>query len=150
LSGIWESVELLCQHGADLGIPSFLDRLTCLQWLFIFPADLVDRALIALINSGGNTNAKSTNMLNPPNCHFLFPLPTGTPLHFAVHVPNLSATTAPLRRGARTVIRDVRDPHISDQNVRVTNIYGSAESGEISVPNRPPLGFNAADLAAAM
>jgi hypothetical protein len=62
----------------------------------------------------------------------------------------LPATKALLRRGAQTIIRDGHDPYISDKNVRVMNVHGSAKSGEVSVPDRPPLGFNVVDLAAAM
>jgi hypothetical protein len=111
--------------------------------------DLVDRAFIAPINSGGDINAKSTNLVNPPNCHFPFSLPTGTPLHFAVHAPSLSAATKS-PRGARAIIRNGRGSYIPGKSVRATSVYESAESGQISVPNRPPLGFNTVDLAAVM
>ncbi|KAF2633096.1 kinase-like protein [Macroventuria anomochaeta] len=150
LIGSWESVELLCQHGANAAIPSFLNGLTCLHWLFNFSAACIDKALTALAESGGNVNALSMPVPNIVDCHFPFNWPAGTPLHFAVHAANFVAIKALLRRGARATIRDGRDPYLSDENVRQMHVHGSAESGESSVPDRPPLGFNAIDLAAAM
>ncbi|ORY07687.1 hypothetical protein BCR34DRAFT_666300 [Clohesyomyces aquaticus] len=150
LTGSWECVELLCQRGANAAIPSFLNGVRCLHWLFNFSADCINKALTALEESHGDINALCMPAPNIGDCHFPFSWPAGTPLHFAVHAGNLAAIKALLQRGARATIRDGRDPYLSDENVRQMHVHGSAESGESSVPDRPPLGFNAIDLAAAM
>jgi len=150
LTGCWKTVKLLCQHGADSAIPSFLNGLTCLHWLFNFPSTHIDTVLTTLEDSGGDVNALITPIPNIVDYHFPFSWPAGTPLHFAVHAGNLVAITALLKRGARATIRDGRDPYLSDENVRQMHVHGDTAVGETSVPDEPPLGFNAIDLAAVM
>ena len=152
LTGCEESLFLLCQCGADASLPSFLNRLTCLHWLFNFPSNQIDRVLSLLLRSGAEINA----VANPhpssviADHHFPFRWPLGTPLHFAVHTHNYTAVGALMSHGADASIRDIRDPYLTDTNVRQMHVHGTAETGESSQPDHIPLGFTPVDLAAAL
>ena len=152
LAGCWQTVNLLCSHGADASIPSFLNGLTCLHWLFNFRHDRIDEVAKTLVRSGANINATAHS--DPTSAlvdyHFPFQWPLGTPLHSAVHARSHAAVKALISCGADASIRDIRDPYVTDLNVRQMHVHGTAETGESSRPVRKPLGFTPIDLAAAL
>jgi ankyrin repeat protein len=152
LAGCWQTVSLLCNHGADASKPSRLNGLTCLHWLFNFRHDCVDEVAKTLIRSGANVDA--TTHPDPTaaliDYHFPFQWPLGTPLHSAVHARSHAAIKALISCGADASIRDIRDPYVTDLNVRQMHVHGTAETGESSRPDRTPLGFTPMDLAVAL
>ena len=152
LTGCEELLFLLCQCGADASLPSSLNRLTCLHWLFNFPSNRIDRVLSLLLRSGADINAVANSYPLPAiaDHHFPFRWPLGTPLHFAVHTHNHTAVGTLMSHGADASIRDIRDPHLTDDNVREMHVHGTAETGESSQPDHIPLGFTPVDLAAAL
>jgi ankyrin repeat protein len=152
LTGCWQTVSLLYHHGAKASIPSHLNGLTCLHWLFNFPHGRIDEVAKTLVRSGANVNATAHS--NPTEAlidyHFPFQWPLGTPLHSAVHTRNRAAVRALMSRGADASIRDIRDPYVIDLNVRQMHVHGMTETGESSRPDHTPLGFTPVDLAAAL
>lgn len=152
LTGCEGSLFLLCQCGADASLPSSLNRLTCLHWLFNFPSNQIDRVLSLLLRSGADINAVADSYPSSviADHHFPFRWPLGTPLHFAVHTHNYMAIGALMSHGADANIRDIRDPYLTDINVRQMHVHGTAETGESSQPDHIPLGFTPVDLAAAL
>jgi ankyrin repeat protein len=152
LAGCWQTVSLLCDHGANAFIPSDLNGLTCLHWLFNFPHERIDEVAKTLLRSGANVNATTDSDPTAAliDYHFPFQWPLGTPLHSAVHARNHAAVRALISYGADASIRDVRDPYLTDLNVRQMHIHGTTETGETSRPNHVPLGFTPVDLAAAL
>lgn len=152
LTGCEESLFLLCQCGADASLPSSLNKLTCLHWLFNFPSNQIDRVLSILLRSGADINAVANSHPSSVISDHQFPFrwPLGTPLHFAVHTHNHTAVGALMSHGADASIRDIRDPYLTDINVRQMHVHGTAETGESSQPDHIPLGFTPVDLAAAL
>ncbi|KAK0816765.1 hypothetical protein LTS02_005799 [Friedmanniomyces endolithicus] len=150
LAGDWKTVEVLCKAGADASVPSNLNGLTCLHWLFNFPDPDVEKVAGALLAAGANINALTQPWPPIANPHFPFTWPPGTPLHFAVFASSKTAVIALLKRGASLAVRDGRDPYVIDDNVRQMHCHGDAEKGDWSEPDQPPLGFTPIDLAAAM
>ncbi|KAK5147870.1 hypothetical protein LTR32_000747 [Rachicladosporium monterosium] len=150
LTGDWKTVEALCKAGADASVPSNLNGLTCLHWLFNFPDPDVEKVAGALLAAGANINALAQPWPPIANPHFPFTWPPGTPLHFAVFACSKTAVIALLKRGASLAVRDGRDPYVIDDNVRQMHCHGNAEEGDWSEPDKPPLGFTPIDLAAAM
>jgi ankyrin repeat protein len=152
LAGCWQTVSLLCDHGADASIASYLNGLTCLHWLFNFRPDHIDKVAAALLRSGARVNATANSYPTDAlvDYHFPFQWPLGTPLHTAVHARNHTAVKALMLRGADVSIRDTRDPYVIDLNVREMHVHGTAEAGESSRPDHTPRGFTPADLAVAL
>jgi len=150
LTGDWKTVEVLCKAGADASVPSDLNRLTCLHWLFNFPGPDVEKVAGALLAAGANTNALAQPWPPIANPHFPFTWPPGSPLHFAVFASSKAAVITLLKHGASLTVRDGRDPYTIDDNVRQMHCHGDAEQGDWSEPDKPALGFTPIDLAAAM
>ncbi|KAK0288208.1 hypothetical protein LTR35_003682 [Friedmanniomyces endolithicus] len=150
LTGDWKTVEVLCKAGADASVPSDLNRLTCLHWLFNFPGPDVEKVAGALLAAGANINALAQPWPPIANPHFPFTWPPGSPLHFAVFASSKAAVITLLKHGASLTVRDGRDPYTIDDNVRQMHCHGDAEQGDWSEPDNPALGFTPIDLAAAM
>ncbi|KAK1062036.1 hypothetical protein LTR12_000486 [Friedmanniomyces endolithicus] len=150
LTGDWKTVEVLCKAGADASVPSDLNGLTCLHWLFNFPDPDVEKVAGALLAAGANINGLAKPWPPIANPHFPFTWPPGSPLHFAVFASSKAAVVALLKHGASLAVRDGRDPYVIDDNVRQMHCHGDAEEGDWSEPDKPPLGFTPIDLAAAM
>lgn len=151
LTGCWRSVLELCRHGADASIPVSSKLVTCLHWLFNFPASHSREVAKALFECHADPKA----MLKMPgpaptviNYHFPFTWPPGSPLHWATAASSLSAVTALLELGSDPCQRNGYDPYVTDENVRQLHCHGTIEEGDFSEPSQYCLGLNAVDLAA--
>jgi ankyrin repeat protein len=149
LSGRADIVLFLCQKGADASLTVGGRRITCLHWLFNFPASYTDRVVCAMIAAGADPNASLTGRGSLINYHFPLRWPPGTPMHWAVAVSSLEAVKALIGQGADLLVRNRQDPYKADENVRQLNSHGTAEQGEFSETPETCLGLNPIDLAVA-
>ncbi|EXJ92140.1 serine/threonine protein kinase [Capronia epimyces CBS 606.96] len=149
LAGHWNTVILLCQNGADASIPATDRNMTCMHWLFNFPAAQVVHVFHALSSSGADMDAKILGRNPLVNHHYPLTWPLGAPLHWAVGACNGAAVRVLLENGADPCIRNGQDPYRTDENVRQLHSHGTSETGEWSETPENCQGLTPVDLAVA-
>jgi ankyrin repeat protein len=149
MAGHSQVVLELCKRGAAANLTHSDYKISCLHWLFNFPAQDVSLVLRTLVAAGANVNhslATTRPLFNP---HAPFTWPPGTPLHWAVATSSAPAISALLNAAADPTIRNGDDPYICDENVRQMHRHGNAEQGEFSETPEHVLGMTPVDLATA-
>jgi ankyrin repeat protein len=108
LAGQYRSVKILIDNGADPSIRVSPLRISCLQWLFAFSSDDMEKVASLLVSRGLSIQARVLPAVeSAPNIykwtasmHFPFHWPAGTPLHWAAHAESPDAVDVLLRLGA--------------------------------------------------
>lgn len=146
VAGAHETVKLLCSHGANASFQD-QDGVSCMHWLFNFPADEIENIGTALFKAGAALDSFTSIPSSLP--HFPFTYPPGTPLHWAVTASNATAVITLLRMGAKAGIRNGDDPYVRDLNVRELDVHDITDGGLMSTPPGSVQGLSIVDLAAA-
>ena len=146
LAGCSETLERLCLENVNVSFKWGKPGLTCLHWLFNFPAEKIDRICDLLLAGGCEVDRLSTHPII--NHQYPYKWPTGSPLHWAITDQNHNAVEMLIRNGANIYLRNGDDPYRYDDDVRVLDRDGPVE-GSYSEPAGTCEGLNAIDIAAA-
>ena len=147
MAGHTEVVLELCKRGADASLTHSDFAISCLHWLFNFPASDIKDVLHTLLAAGSKVNHSLATTRPLINNHYPFTWPPGTPLHWAVVTSSRPAISALMKAGANPSIRNGDDPYFSDENVRQLHRHGNTEQGESSETPDNVLGMTPVDLA---
>lgn len=147
LAGSWEVVKQLCHLGVDASTTFYEGGVTCLHWLFNFPAVCMDEVAGSLIRCGAKVDVQTTARL--VNYNYPYDWPRGSPLHWAVVSGNVDAVGVLLKHGADCTVRNTQDPYRHNEDVRYLDRSGEMTEGNFSEPPGLCDGLNALDMATA-
>ena len=145
MAGNASNVLSLLSSGADPSLAPQRNGLTCLHWLFHFERSDIDSVAENLILRGSTIDAICSESL--PMLYYPFKTPTGTPLHWAVHMAAREAVSALLRHNANPAVRDGSDPYAYDRSVRVLDMSLQPDLVHYSISEGPTLGLTSIDVA---
>lgn len=145
MAGNASNVLILLSSGADPSLAPQPNGLTCLHWLFHFERSDIVSVAENLILRGSTIDAICSESL--PMLYYPFKTPTGTPLHWAVHMSAREAVSALLRHNANPAVRDGSDPYAYDRSVRVLDMSLRPDLVHYSISEGPTLGLTSIDAA---
>lgn len=104
-AGNFETLQALVGFNANASITTPASQVSCLHWLFMFKAEVVDAVIQLLLSKSASLSAR-THIKRQGNSarhilseHFPFHWPIGTPFHWACFARSFSAMKALLQAG---------------------------------------------------